>query len=225
MNMKIDPDQLDEVMQPSTLKGLVVSFCVLVSFLVKMFTGEAAFEMNELGLYFVDFALAFYGVYQIIRDEDDRTGKIVRKTNKGGFMKLKLLLTIFMIGLIGVFATSVMAATTVQFQWMANNPNDGVTEYRLYRSGTSGNYGSLPTAVFEASTACPQNEICTGGEINVPDGTWYWVLTAFDGNFESEYSNEVTETLDSIAPEPPQDLNVIDKIIAWFKKFFRWAWA
>ena len=58
--------------------------------------------------------------------------------------------------------------------------------------------------------------------LDVPDGTYFWVLTAYDisGN-ESGYSNEVTTSLDSTSPAPPQNflLKLIQKIIAWLKTF------
>ena len=62
----------------------------------------------------------------------------------------------------------------------------------------------------------------TGQLAGVADGTYFWVLTAYDisGN-ESGPSNEVTASLDSTAPEPPKNflLNLIQKIIAWLKTF------
>lgn len=49
---------------------------------------------------------------------------------------------------------------------------------------------------------------------NIPDGTYWWVATAFDtGGNESTYSNQVIATLDSTAPGPPEiEIEVIVKV-------------
>ena len=87
-------------------------------------------------------------------------------------------------------AFSAHAATNVSFQWDANTEAD-LAGYKVYRSDvSSSNYTEVgdiaaPTVTFT--------------EENVPDGTWFWVATAYDtyGN-ESEYSNEVTAILDTV---------------------------
>jgi len=45
--------------------------------------------------------------------------------------------------------------------------------------------------------------------ISVPDGTWYWIMTAYDtqGN-ESGKSNEVSATVDSTPPGAPTILEI-----------------
>jgi len=75
-------EKIDKIMQPSTLKGLVMSFAAVVSAIIKIVTGEVAFDVNQLSLYIIDFAIAFYGVVQIFRDEDARTAKVVKDTLK-----------------------------------------------------------------------------------------------------------------------------------------------
>ena len=107
-----------------------------------------------------------------------------------------------------------MAASNVTLVWDANSESD-LAGYKLYQSNVSGDYTSIPVMTIPAGTE-------TANLLDVPDGTYFWVLTAYDisGN-ESGPSNEVTASLDSTAPEPPKNflLNLIQKIIAWLKTF------
>ena len=74
----------------------------------------------------------------------------------------------------------------------------------LYQSDVSGNYVpgvDIPVAVIPVGTETVS--------INVDDGVWYWILTAVDEHDnESDKSNEVTASLDSVAPKAPT-LNVV----------------
>lgn len=112
-----------------------------------------------------------------------------------------------------VFATVAQAASTVTFTWAANPPEQQVTEYRLYQSNASGQY--TYGSDHAVGIAYPGGEIISLS--NVPDGTWYWVLTAVNSKGESGPSNEVTATLDSLdPPTPPNDLiiSAIEKMIS-----------
>ena len=112
-------------------------------------------------------------------------------------------------------ATSAFAASDVTFEWNANSEAD-LAGYRLYQSTQSGTYVGNPVATIAEGTE-------TVTLTDVPDGTWYWVLTAYDTNDnESEYSNEVTASLDTEAPAPPQNfiITLIKKIIAWIINLF-----
>ncbi len=106
------------------------------------------------------------------------------------------------------------AASNVTFQWDANNESD-LAGYRIYQTNLDGNYtyGSGNEVV----------DIPAGTEtsiITVQDGTWFWVVTAYDnsGN-ESGPSNQVTASLDTESPQPPQSFLVflIQKIIAFLQ--------
>jgi len=110
-----------------------------------------------------------------------------------------------------------MAASSVTFEWDANSETD-LAGYRLYQSQELGVY-----------TFGDGNQVATipvGTETveitDVADGTYFWVLTAYDisGN-ESLPSNEVTASLDSTAPESPKNflLQLIQKIIAWLRSY------
>lgn len=90
----------------------------------------------------------------------------------------------------------------VTFEWDPNTETD-LAGYRLYQSDTSGVYTYGDGNQVETIPAGTETVTLYG----VPDGTWYWVLTAYDtsGN-ESGPSNEVTDTLDSTAPAPPTGL-------------------
>ena len=141
----------------------------------------------------------------------------------------KILIVVFVVMLVGLFSSLVLAGTNVSFNWGANHVNDGVVAYNIYRSATSGAYVDPPVVSIGTGLApavCPGG-ICAATEDNVPDGTWFWVVTAKDINgFESDYSNEVTDTLDSVAPSPPQNLTIWQKIIAWIEdgssKMYGW---
>lgn len=93
-------------------------------------------------------------------------------------------------------------AKDINFAWDANSESD-LAGYRLYQSGTSGSYtygSGNEVAEIPAGT-----EVCT---IDAADGTWYWVLTAYDTNGnESGPSNEVSANVDQTAPESPINLH------------------
>ncbi len=80
-------------------------------------------------------------------------------------------------------------AAVITFQWDANNEPD-FAGYRLYQSN-----------VPEQYTYGPGNEVAeipSGTEtvtITVPDGTWYWVLTAYNDAGESDPSDEVSKSV------------------------------
>jgi fibronectin type 3 domain-containing protein len=100
--------------------------------------------------------------------------------------------------LIILWATVASAASSVTFEWDANPEND-LAGYRLYQSNQSGVYGQTPISVIPAGTETVV--------LDISDGTYFWVLTAFDDNGnESTHSNEVTKSLDSIPPGAPTQL-------------------
>ena len=93
--------------------------------------------------------------------------------------------------------------SNVTLQWDANTEPD-LAGYRLYQATASGAY-----------TFGPGNEaldIPAGtmtGTINALDGTFYWVVTAYDTEgLESIPSNEVTAHLDATGPEAPTGLTI-----------------
>lgn len=115
-------------------------------------------------------------------------------------------------------ASTVWAATNVSLQWDANTEQD-LAGYNVYRSDASGVYD---ISKLVGTIAAPDTQFTDNA---IPDGTWFWVATAFDtsGN-ESGYSNEVTDTLNTEPPAPPQNLSIWQKIIAWLKHFIkRWV--
>ncbi|MCK4498971.1 hypothetical protein KAU11_00565 [Candidatus Babeliales bacterium] len=91
------------------------------------------------------------------------------------------------------------ADSTVTLGWDANSEND-LAGYRLYQTATKGEYlfgESHSVATIPAGT-----EICILS--SVPDGEWWYVLTAFDNHDnESSRSNEVGVDLDTVGPNAP----------------------
>jgi len=94
---------------------------------------------------------------------------------------------------------SAQAASNISFSWDASS---GAATYRVYQSTTSGTYNKTTGKVCDVSTTT-----CTVP--NIADGKYYWVATALDsaGN-ESAYSNEVTATLDTTAPNAPSNFKI-----------------
>ena len=103
----------------------------------------------------------------------------------------------------------VRGASDVSFKWDANTETD-LAGYRIYQSTTSGQY--TYGAVTAVGTIPAGTETVT---VNVPDdGTYFWVMTAFDnGGNESGPSNEVTKLLDSPPASPKGFRNTIIKYI------------
>ena len=96
--------------------------------------------------------------------------------------------------------TATYATQSVTFQWLANAESD-LAGYRVYQTDTRGQYvfgPSSPQLAAEIPAGPDPGGIVTHTLINIPVGTWYWVVTAFDGDsLESGPSNEV--------PPPAQD--------------------
>jgi fibronectin type 3 domain-containing protein len=103
-------------------------------------------------------------------------------------MKKLVLLLLFM------FLSTSAFAVGVQLSWDPNTEAD-LAGYKVYQSTTSGGYvkGS-PIAAVASPTV-------TYTVASIVDGTYYYVLTAFDtsGN-ESDFSNEVSIKIDTVAP-------------------------
>ena len=116
--------------------------------------------------------------------------------------------TILAVLLISLFSLPAFAAE-VTFEWDANTESD-LAGYRLYQSTTS---NGQVLGVGAISITCPPLEPkdCTQyTHKGLSDGTFYWKATAFDvdGN-ESDFSEEVSLSIDTIPPGSPQSFTVI----------------
>ena len=112
---------------------------------------------------------------------------------------IMFLVILFMIGIAN-------AATNVSFIWEPNTEPD-LAGYRVWRSNVS---GGPWTMVGEIPCGSNDNTCARFTELGVPDGTYFWVATAYDNEgYESEYSNEQTATLDSTPPGAPQNLTIV----------------
>jgi len=117
-----------------------------------------------------------------------------------------------------MFAGTAFADSEITFEWDANSEGD-LVGYRLYQSDTSGSYTFGDGNQVATITAGTEIVTITG----ITDGTYFWVLTAYDTNEnESGPSNEVTKTIDNTPPAPPQNfwIALIQKIVAWFKSYW-----
>jgi len=130
----------------------------------------------------------------------------------------KLLFALFLVSVLAFSVSTAFAASNVTLEWDLNTELD-MAGYRVYQSS---NPGIVPAPALKVGTDIP-HPTNTYVVTDVPDGTWYWVITAYDteGN-ESGPSNEVTTTLDTEAPAPPQNffIRLILKIVMWLKGIF-----
>lgn len=133
----------------------------------------------------------------------------------------KLILTLLACLLLAGMA---YADNSVTFKWDKNTETD-LAGYRLYQSPTpDGQVVGVDIPIDIAPEAglydhgiVPDLEPTKDAYTltSVPDGVWYWILTAYDtqGN-ESGKSNEVSATLDSIPPGVPTILEIIGVVKA-----------
>lgn len=85
-------------------------------------------------------------------------------------------------------------SSSVSFAWDANSEQD-LDGYIIYRSSTSGNYTSAVKIIIPLTALADVNNP-EYTENNIPAGTWFWVVTAYDiYSNESVYSNELTRTI------------------------------
>ena len=116
---------------------------------------------------------------------------------------MKRLFLVLMLAVVLFIPAAAFAVSNVTFVWEPR-PEADLAGYRIYQSASSGDYAfgsDYATATILAGT-----ETVT---LQVEDGTWYWVLTAFDtsGN-EGQPSAEVIVTLDSEAPGAPEGFTI-----------------
>jgi endoglucanase len=93
-------------------------------------------------------------------------------------------------------------ATITNLAWDANTETD-LAGYKLYQStaGATGPFTYVKTIAKGTLTAATAD---------LPDGTYWWVLTAYDTNGnESGYSNVVTRTIDTVAPAAPKNFRLV----------------
>lgn len=102
---------------------------------------------------------------------------------------------------VNIVSSVYAASTTINFEWDANTEAD-LAGYRLYqKNNIIDPYPPTPLLDIPAGT--------TTASIVVADGTYFWVLTAYDmsGN-ESPYSNEVTSSPDA-PPDAPGNFRIV----------------
>jgi len=129
-----------------------------------------------------------------------------------------------------VFVSTTFAGTNVYFKWDANTESD-LAGYRLYISSSDNgpwvNAMVGPNETADLPCAAGDINCAKAVDLNVPDGTWFWICRAYDQNGnESGNSNIVTDTLDT-PPNPPSGLSIWQKIVAfynWLKHHHWLAW-
>ena len=132
---------------------------------------------------------------------------------------MKKLLSLMVIVTILLTVNIAVADNSITFKWDKNTETD-LAGYRLYRSATP---DGQVVGVDIPITVSTNNQIYDHALIpdlepdkealtidNVKDGTWYWILTAYDiHDNESGKSNEVSASLDSVSPGAPTILEII----------------
>lgn len=117
-----------------------------------------------------------------------------------------------------LLCSSVCLAKTVDYTltWDANTEPD-LAGYRVYQSNVSGEYTNM---IQEQGLTTTYSGTIT--EDSDTETTFYFVVTAFDNDgLESDYSNEVSQTIDArTPPDPPKNLSWFNKVISWIKRFF-----
>jgi len=100
-----------------------------------------------------------------------------------------------------LFLVAAAYAAVTNLAWDANTETD-LAGYKLYQSTVG------PTGPFTYVKTIVKGTLATA-TADLPDGTYWWVLTAYDnsGN-ESGYSNVVTRTIDTVAPAAPKNFRV-----------------
>ena len=126
-------------------------------------------------------------------------------------MKKQYLTSYFTILIILFIAMFAFAETNVIFSWLPN-PESDLFEYRLYQSDSSNNYFSdINKTIYDQSKIIAKipKENTKTEILTIPDGNWFWVLTAVDnsGN-ESLPSNEISKTFDTTSPINPKEFKL-----------------
>lgn len=115
----------------------------------------------------------------------------------------KLFTFLVMLGFLSFASFSFAASWNVTFGWDAHTDSD-VLGYRIYMSNISGDY-----------TFGEGNELLnvlvpdTQGTVTLSDGSYYFVITAYDEFNEALPSNEVPLVLDSTKPDPVTGFKVL----------------
>jgi len=109
---------------------------------------------------------------------------------------MKKILAIWAICVFVVVMLWSCTAGAVTLDWDLNT--DDTIGYNVYAGTGSGSY-----TIMEQATTPPY-------VITVPDGDWYFVVTAYDaaGN-ESGFSNEVSTNVDTVPPMVPGALRIV----------------
>jgi len=135
---------------------------------------------------------------------------------------MKVLMILLASAIISVGGPGYVSAGEVTLQWDANTEPD-LAGYKIYYGSSTGVYDGTLAIVDGMSKPSPIDVgNVTTVTIDLPNGTWFFVATAYDNevpSLESDYSNEVFKRISNGAPAAPQ--NFIEKLIAWIKNLFR----
>ncbi len=128
---------------------------------------------------------------------------------------MKRLFSVLMVGAILLFASMACAGTSVTLEWDANTETDLAGYKMYYKVGPSGGAPYDGTGAVEGDSPIDiVGNVATFTFSNLLSGTYWFVVSAYDTEgLESDYSNEVTATLNSLAPSAPKNLIIKVKVI------------
>jgi hypothetical protein len=121
----------------------------------------------------------------------------LKEGKRGSDMAKRILLFWGLLGLLVLAVLSLVgglayAENPKALAWNENT-NPAIAGYRLYEGTVSGGYGGIP--LQDCPVPCDGYTFPEGHAY----GEYFWVVTAYDSDNESGYSNEVTDTF-SIPP-------------------------
>lgn len=110
-----------------------------------------------------------------------------------------------------ILLSSISYGADVSVSWNANTEAD-LAGYHLYQSTAA---GAHVKGIFSADILKPAT---TYTIVGLQDGTYFWVLTAYDvvGN-ESVFSDEVSLKIDNPPAKPAGFKAAIKALIAWLR--------
>lgn len=140
----------------------------------------------------------------------------------------KTLFTLMVMTLLSVGGPGVVHKATagdVTLQWDANTEPD-LAGYKIYYSHTAGPPYDGTVATMNGETALSPIDVgnVTQATLTLPNGGWFFVVTAYDNevpSLESDYSNEVYSQESDGPPAPPTGLaKIIQQVWNWIMSLF-----
>jgi len=147
--------------------------------------------------------MQYYNIYYPTQIEYLNAGPYVRVLNMKNIYRMLIFCVLVMVAMVSTPLCNLQshaANVDFTFQWDANHPNDNVVSYRIYWSDTSGVWSPTDREeVTVASLADPDNPAWTITlDLADENERLFFVATAEDDNYESDYSDQVATSVVSM---------------------------